>query len=314
MNIDCHVHLCAFNRDHGWTSDHLLNTLPFRFMRWRLGMKGNNAQTEKNLESKLLNLVQQTPELDKIVVLAFDAVHNQEGQLDKKNTHLYVKNDYVADLAHKNANVLFGASVHPYRKDAVAEIERCVKLGAVLLKWLPIVQDFNPADDRCIPVYEALAHFNLPLLAHTGGEKSLPNLNKNVADPMLLLPAIQSGVRIIAAHCGTRSASDETDFVPQWAKLAKDHEHFYGDTAALNLPTRSYAYKTILNDETLRNKLVHGSDWPILPVPPIQCGLAAGAKFWCDSNWIRRDIKIKQQLGFDDAYWNRAAQVLKITS
>ena len=60
--------------------------------------------------------------------------------------------------------MLFGASVHPYRKDAVAELERCVAAGAVLLKWLPITQGFNPADPRCFPFYEALAHHKLPLL------------------------------------------------------------------------------------------------------------------------------------------------------
>jgi uncharacterized protein len=60
--------------------------------------------------------------------------------------------------------MLFGASIHPYRKDAVAELERCVGLGAVLLKWLPVVPDFNPADQRCFPFYEALAHHRLRVL------------------------------------------------------------------------------------------------------------------------------------------------------
>src|SRR6185312_14728454 len=106
-------------------------------------------------------------------------------------THLYVSNDYVIELAKRHRKVLFGASVHPYRKDAVAEIERCVADGAVLLKWLPIVQDFDPSDERCFPVYEALAHYKLPLLCHTGGERSLPNLNPHVADPLLLTPALR---------------------------------------------------------------------------------------------------------------------------
>ena len=44
----------------------------------------------------------------------------------------------------------------------MAELERGLAAGAVLLKWLPIVQNFNPADPRCFPVYEALAHHKLP--------------------------------------------------------------------------------------------------------------------------------------------------------
>ena len=312
MVIDCHVHVCAFAADHGLTSAHLLRTAPFRFMRWRLGLKGTDSHTERALETRLLDLISATPELNRVVVLAFDAVHDPEGQIDLARTHLYVKNDYVAELSRLHPQILFGASVHPYRKDVPQEIERCVKLGAVLLKWLPIVQDFDPSDDRCIPTYEALAHFDLPLLAHTGGEKSLPNLNQNVADPMLLVPALKRGVRVIAAHCGTRSSRAETDYVPQWATLAREYEHFYGDTAALNLPTRSYAYKTILSDDRLRSKLIHGSDWPILPVPPLRCGMADAIRLLLDSNWIRRDVRIKQKLGLGDDYWQRAAKVLKL--
>jgi hypothetical protein len=30
-------------------------------------------------------------------------------------------------------------------------------------------------------------------------------------------------------------------------------------------------------------------------------------------NWMRRDVLIKQQLGFDDAYWRRAAEVLRLS-
>src|SRR5207302_1718005 len=106
----------------------------------------------------------QTTSIDAAVILAFDAVHDREGRLDAANTHLYVTNDYVIELCRRYPGKMrFGASVHPYRKDAVAEIERCIKAGAVLLKWLPIVQNFNPSDPRCIPVYEALAHHRLPL-------------------------------------------------------------------------------------------------------------------------------------------------------
>ena len=312
MIIDCHVHLCAFTPGHGATSDHLLSTLPFRFMRWRLGMIGQDAQTERNLEQKLLGLLHDTPRLDAAVVLAFDAVYDAEGNLDPANTHLYVTNDYVANLCRHHENLLFGASVHPYRGDAVAELERCIARRAVLLKWLPIVQNFNPADERCFGLYEVLAHHKLPLLCHTGGEKSLPSLDPTVADPMLLEPALKRGVTVIAAHCGTRSAAGETDFLPNWIRLAREYEHFYGDTAALNLPTRCYAYKPLLDDEVLRSKLIHGSDWPILPVAPACLGAGRWFGIMSDENWLRRDVEIKRALGFDGEYWTRAARLLAV--
>jgi hypothetical protein len=64
----------------------------------------------------------------------------------------------------------------------------------------------------------------------------------------------------------------------------------------------------------VREKIIHGSDWPILPVPPMfSIGVGATAKLFCEMNWVTRDYQIKKRLGFDDAYWNRAAQVLRIS-
>ncbi len=314
MVIDCHVHVCAFTPEHGKMSQHLLSTLPFRFMRWRLGMRGSDAQTERDLEATMVQTIRDTPQIDAVVVLAFDAVYRDDGRFDDANTHLYVTNDYAIELCRRHpASMLFGASVHPYRPDALRELERSIAAGAVLLKWLPIVQGFNPADERCFPLYEALAHHNVPLLSHTGGEKSLPNLDTSVADPMLLEPALKRGVTVIGAHCGTKSALGETDFLPQWEQLAREYEHFYGDTAALNLPTRCYAYTRLLEDDLLRSKLIHGSDWPILPLPPLRLGVGRCVAALAEDNWLKRDVQIKECLGFDQDYWLRAGKILALS-
>jgi len=294
-------------------SARLQDSLAFRFMRWRLKLKGYDAQTEAQLRRRLLDVIEGTPKLDAAAVLAFDAVHDDEGRFDEANTHLYVTNDYVMELAGRHPKVLFGASVHPYRKDAVGEIERCIRGGAVLLKWLPITQNFDPSDDRCIPVYEALAHYKLPLLSHTGGEKSLPTLNPHVADPMLLVPALKRGVTVIAAHCGTKSAFADADFVPQFMRLAQEYENCYGDTSALNLPTRSYAWDKVLRHPAVHRKLVHGSDWPIPVFPPLgQLDLATCVRLMRDGNWIRRDVAVKERLGLAPEYWHRGATLLRI--
>jgi predicted TIM-barrel fold metal-dependent hydrolase len=251
--------------------------------------------------------------LDRVVLLAFDAVYDEQGRFDDANTHLFVTNNYVAELVKQYPQrLLMGASVHPYRKDAARELERAIAMGAALCKWLPIVQNFDPADARCYPLYEILAHHRVPLLSHTGGEQSLPNLRRDVADPRLLEPALERGVTVIAAHCGTRSRPGETDFLRQWTRMALEHENFYGDTAALNLPTRSYAWKTLLADERLRKKLLHGSDWPILPLPPLRVGLGRAARLLRDLNWIRRDLQIKRALGLGEDYFARAAGVVRL--
>src|SRR4051812_29584316 len=197
----------------------------------------------------------------------------------------------MIELCRANPKMLFGASVHPYRRDAVAELERCVQAGAVLMKWLPIVQGMDPADDRCIPFYEALAHHKLPLLCHTGGGLSLPQEFPQYASPEILVPALRRGGTGIAAPRGTKSNPFGTDYLPVFVRMAKEHEHLYGDTAALNVPTRSYAYRTLLADEAVRRKLVHRSDWPIISLPPARIG--AFTALWMlvgDGNWVRRDV------------------------
>src|SRR4051812_1918669 len=144
-------------------SDKLQNSIAFRFMRWRLKIEGSDERTERDLEQRLAEVIDKST-LDAAVVLAFDAVHDRAGIRDDAITHLYVTNDYVIELRDRHPNMLFGASVHPYRRDAVAEIERCVSAGAVLMKWLPPTQNLDPSDDLCVPFYEALAHHKLPLL------------------------------------------------------------------------------------------------------------------------------------------------------
>jgi len=312
MVIDIHVHISANQQVHGSMSPRLLGNIPFRFMKWKFGFTGTDADFDPRLEQTLANTIAGASDLNAAVVLAFDAVYTRDGQLDAGNTHLYVANDYVMELCRRHGNMRFGCSVHPYRKDAVEEIERCVRVGAVLIKWLPIVQNFNPADERCFPVYEALAHYKLPLLSHTGGERSLPCLDYSFADPVLLKPALQRGVTVIAAHCGTKSTAAETDYLPTFARMALEYEHFHGDTAALNLPSRWYAWKTLLSNPALKSKLLHGSDWPILSIPPLGMLGIKSLTLFTDGNWMRRDMEIKKRLGLDDEYWQRAAKVLQI--
>jgi hypothetical protein len=96
--------------------------------------------------------------------------------------------------------------------------------------------------------------------------------------------------------------------------MAREHENFYGDSSALNLPTRSYAWKTLLSDERLMAKVVHGSDWPILPLPHWRVGPAQMWKLIWDRNWIRRDIGIKRAMGVPEEHFTRGAKLLRLTA
>lgn len=311
MIVDCHVHLSAFTPGHGYMSRTLLDSVPFRFMRWKFGLIGEDARTEATLEQLLARTVAEANPVEAAVVLAFDAVHDAAGKRDANRTHFEVANDYVRDVTRKYPRLLYGASIHPYRRDAVAELERVARDGAVLIKWLPITQDIDPSDARCLPFYEALAHLKIPLLSHTGWERTLPTANDRVADPALLRPALERGVTVIMAHCGTRSFYGESCHVESFMRMAREWEHCYGDTSALNLPTRGYGWRLLLEDDVVREKLVHGSDWPILPLPPLRhTGWRSALSLMREKNWMKRDALVKQRLGLEGEYWTRAARLL----
>jgi uncharacterized protein len=312
--VDCHVHLSAFTPGRGYMSRTLLDSMPFRFMRWKFGLTGEDEHTERTLEEFLARTVAGASPVDAAVVLAFDGVYDADGQRDARRTHFEVANDYVRDVTRRHRGLLYGASIHPYRRDAVTELERVARDGAVLIKWLPITQDIDPSDARCLPFYEALAHLKIPLLSHTGWERTLPTANDRVADPALLRPALERGVTVIMAHCGTRSFFGESCHVESFMRMAREWEHCYGDTSALNLPTRAYGWRRLLEDDVVRAKLVHGSDWPILPLPPLRrTGVRAGVACMRETNWMKRDALIKQRLGLvEDDYWMRAGRLLRV--
>src|SRR6188474_1297275 len=106
---------------HGSVSAKLRRRFSFVFMRWRLGVSffADDERLEREVESKLVETVRQTPELDAAVVLAFDRVYGNDGRPDDANTHFFVTNEYAVELVRKHPKLLFGASIHPYRPDAL---------------------------------------------------------------------------------------------------------------------------------------------------------------------------------------------------
>lgn len=86
--------------------------------------------------------------LDGVVVLSLDGIVNERGELDCKQTQVYIPNDYVAEQADLYPNIYFGASINPYRHDALSRLEQVKKQGAKLIKWIPNIQHIDPSDER----------------------------------------------------------------------------------------------------------------------------------------------------------------------
>ena len=67
----------------------------------------------------------------KLLLLALDAWHDEDGNASRERTHFFVGNDYCAAVARAAPERFeWAASVHPYRHDAELELERVKRLGA----------------------------------------------------------------------------------------------------------------------------------------------------------------------------------------
>lgn len=278
--IDIHVHIGGPG-DSGSgcrMSNEFIFSPAFGVMLLALRANPFDVKDEK-IKEIILNAIDASDKVDYAVLLALDGVY-KNGRYIESESHLVVPNDYVINIAKINRRVLFGASVHPYRKkkEMIDEMKRCIDNGAVLFKWIPSSQQINPKDDRCIPFYEILAREGIPLLCHTGAELAVPTSDYNANkfnDPRRLKSALDIGVKVIAAHCATPYLGSvlpaDTGYFDELMKMLKVSEkkkwHLYADISAFCIPTRIKYLKKI-NREIAKSTISHsrflyGSDFPI---------------------------------------------------
>ena len=77
-------------------------------------------------------------------------------------------------------------SIHPARKDAIEELERCAEKGGKSIKTSTNRHHVDCSNIQYQPFWEKLAKLGLPFLCPPGGEFSVPVLNAKFADPRIL--------------------------------------------------------------------------------------------------------------------------------
>jgi len=240
---------------------------------------------------------------------------------------MYVSNDAVVSACSRFPEQLLpGASVHPYRPDALAELERTAGLGAVLVKLLPNSHGFDPAEARLKGYYRKLADLGLCLLIHGGYEHTIRVIDQAYGDPSRLRLALDQGVTVIVAHVGTAGLFHLRETFGAFLKLLERYPNCYGDISALDNVWRAKYLKQLLDPQRLCRKygvqiddpfgrLVHGSDFPI-PVTPTAfvrgTTSAQRRRLRKNKNYLQRDIDLKRLLGVPDACLTRAYEELGI--
>lgn len=215
-------------------------------------------------------------------LLAFDRNYSADGTPNAEATTFHVPNDYVFALAERHPERFRPvASVHPYRKDALAELDRCAARGARLVKWLPNAMGIDPASPACDAFYDRMRDLGMALLSHTGAEHAVDSSEAQAfGNPLRLRRALDRGVRVIAAHCASEGTDADLDrpgapVVPSFELFIrlmdeKRYEgHLFGEISGLTQWTRfPNALETLLARTDLHGRLVNGSDYPI---PALNC-------------------------------------------
>ena len=270
---------------------------------------------------RLAERVQHSDLVNLAVVLALDGVVGEDGELDEEETQVYVPNEFVAREVARYPQLLYGASVNPLRHDALERLEQAKAAGAVLVKWLPSIQQFDPADPRLRPFFDKLVELELPLLCHTGDERSFAGAQDELADPQRLVPALDAGVTVIAAHAASSGENDGEPNLDRLLEMLERYPRLYADVSALTLVNRRGHLDRVLEEPRLSGRLVYGSDYPLVSTPlvsawyfPLHLTVAQIRELGEEDNPFDRDVLLKQALGVPAGVFARSARLLGIES
>ncbi len=313
--LDVHVHILGTGA--GGTGcrmhDNMRRSIPVRAGLWNLGLSINQPDLDAGYVDYLLRRIHGAGFLKQVVALAQDYAYTYGGERDDAHSPFFTPNDYIARLASAHPEFLFGASIHPYRADALDELDRVAALGAILVKWIPNVHGMDLADARCRAFYRRLAEHKIALLVHSGDEQAMSIAGQEYGDPRRLVAPLEAGVTVIAAHIASLGARDGRSNFEHLLALFPQWPNLFADTSALTLFTRWRVLRRVAEHTEIHARLVHGSDFPLPPATSLFLGRIPFADWghaWLRENPLRRDFLIKQAYGLPQAIYTRGYEVL----
>jgi len=258
---DIHVHAIPRNgkvQAHGW------RRALFTLVAKQSGTHGTGPEAARTYMENLARYLHSSRHVRRAVLLALDQAYDGHGKPITAMDGFSVSNEDVLAWCRDAPEVfLFGASIHPNRRDSLEALERCSEQGAVLVKWLPNSQNIDPADHRLLPFYQKMSELGLPLLCHTGFEFALPAIHQAYGNLERLRLALEHGVIVIAAHSGSGGLFINRRALTRSEQMLRRYPNLYCDTAALALPNRMEALLWWRGHPELFNRLLFATDFPL---------------------------------------------------
>jgi len=318
--IDLHVHVAGLGYgDSGcFINDEMRENFRFPFYLWAMGVTEEELQQQGDslLFDKISEQIRASENVDLAVILAMDGYVSEAGELDRDKTQIYVPNEFVARETARLDNLLYGASINPNRKDAIERLRQAKRDDAVLVKWIPSIMNIDPADPRHIPFYRVMAELKLPLLSHTGMEKSFAGAKDELADPLRLQLPLEQGVTVIAAHIATTGTTRGEDNFARILPMFNKYANLYTDISSLTQINKTGYLARALKVKGLSKHMLYGSDWPLQFFPLISpwyhirhISFADAWRVGAIKNQWDRDIALKKAFHVPDDVFTRAASL-----
>ena len=287
---DCHAHIAGTGDSaSGIYTTPEMNSLwhPIQFVQHGFYLNAACAikgDIDNSYVARMRHLVDELKPGCKMLLFAFEQVHDEAGKVMKERTAFHVPNAYARDLVRRYPRYFeWVCSIHPYRKDALAALEAAVADGARAVKWLPSAMGIDPSSPKCDAFYALLARKDVPLICHAGEEMAVHGAGfKDAGNPLKLRRALDAGVRVVVAHCAT--IGDDIDLdrgahgprVPSFelfSRLMSDAQyrhHLFADISAITQRNRTVeVLRTIIEHQDWHERLLNGSDYPLPGVVPL---------------------------------------------
>lgn len=286
---DCHAHLAGIgDGGSGITiSPEMLSPLhPLQYLQRLFYLNAGCAheapgRVDQSYVERLHNLMEGMAPGAKLMLYAFDRVHDAAGRAQPERSALYVPNVHARDVARAAPQWFeWVCSIHPYRPDAVAALEAAVADGARAVKWLPAAMAIDPADPACDRFYDALARLDLPLITHAGEEQAVAGAGRaEWNNPLRARRALERGVRVVIAHCASLGEDVDLDRGPRvpsfalFARMMAEPRYtrlLFADISAITFRNRRLAVlREILEREEWHPRLLFGTDYPLPGILPL---------------------------------------------
>ena len=280
--VDFHTHILAIGTSVGdaFVNPRVLSGINIERVKFWIYESASGIQSEKKTDeeyvARLVRLARATKHRGKYHILAFDKHYKPDGIVNLEKTNMYVPNRYVIELGQKYPDIFLPIiSVHPYRTDALQELDKWARTGVKYVKWLPNAMGMDPANPMIEPFYKKMKEHGMILLSHAGEEQAVEaEEDQRLGNPLRLRKPLELGVRVIIAHAASLGECDDHDN-PQakancfdlFLRLMDEPKYaglVFGEISAmLQFNRMPVPLATLLKRPDLHSRLVNGSDYPL---------------------------------------------------